>query len=129
MPTLSTPALFIFSGSDAAMESFFFTSMAPAVPDDPPEGVGSLLLTQPERDSAAAMVRAGKTYRVRMVSFGVQRSFRAPATLREGTAACSELINSCDLTLLFQGFLRNDECPEEFPRLELSTRKCWKRPL
>src|SRR6478609_8977498 len=78
MPTLSTPELFIFSGSEAAMESFFCTSMASAVPDAEPVAAGSLLLTQPESESAVAMVRTGRRYRVRMASLAVQGFSRLP---------------------------------------------------
>src|SRR6476620_9152979 len=78
MPTLSTPELFIFSGSEAAMESFFWTLMASAVPEAEPVAAGSLLLTQPESESAVAMVRTGRRYRVRMASLAVQGFSRLP---------------------------------------------------
>src|SRR6478672_10584774 len=78
MPTLSTPAVFIFSGSDAARDSFFCTSTAAAVPDAELVAAGSLLLTQPESESAVARVRTGRRYRVRMASLAVQGFSRLP---------------------------------------------------
>src|SRR6478735_2082899 len=93
MPTLSTPAFLIFSGRAAAIASFFFTSTASELAFAPPEAAGSLLLTQPERESAVAIVRTGKRYRVRMVSLAVQGFIGLPRRCGRTLGACWIRVN------------------------------------